>query len=132
MTNISKAVLNAGDPDRLSLYLKLLAPPRMVRYLLPRVCRLLGPLLGDQPMALMRLTLSNPTAPDPPDTAQPVYRDSVINAKFVASLIVVSTLFLSLNSLMIAWPHYYRRRDRALGSLYAYPHAFVLLSVICM
>jgi ABC-2 type transport system permease protein len=33
--------------------------------------------------------------------AQPVYRDSIINAKFVASLIVIGTLFLSLCLLMI-------------------------------
>lgn len=100
LANISKAVSNTNDPDRLYLYLKLLTttdgslPPFHV------FIGFLGPLLGislgfdainseQSGGTLIRLM------------AQPVYRDSVINAKFVASLIVISTLFLSLNLLMI-------------------------------
>ncbi|HEY8957453.1 ABC transporter permease [Chitinophaga sp.] len=100
LTNISKAVSNINDPDRLYLYLKLLTttdgslPPFHI------FIGFLGPLLGislgfdainseQSGGTLIRLM------------AQPVYRDSVINAKFVASLIVITTLFLSLNLLMI-------------------------------
>lgn len=100
LTNISKAVSNINDPDRLYLYLKLLTttdgslPPFHI------FIGFLGPLLGislgfdainseQSGGTLIRLM------------AQPVYRDSVINAKFVASLVVITTLFLSLNLLMI-------------------------------
>ncbi|MEZ2445762.1 ABC transporter permease [Chitinophaga sp. RCC_12] len=100
MTNISKAVSNAGDPDRLFLYLKLLTttdgtlPPFHV------FVGFLGPLLGiSLGFDAINSEQSNGTLIRL--MAQPVYRDSVINAKFVASLIVVSTLFLSLNLLMI-------------------------------
>lgn len=100
MANISKATGNVADPDRLFLYLKLLTitdgslPPFHV------FIGFLGPLLG---IALgfdaINSEQSNGTLVRL--MAQPVYRDSVINAKFVASLIVISALFLSLNLLMI-------------------------------
>ena len=100
MVNISKAVSNYDDPDRLFLYLKLLTtsdgalPPFHV------FIGFLGPLLGiSLGFDAINSEQSNGTLIRL--MAQPVYRDSVINAKFVASLIVISTLFLSLNLLMI-------------------------------
>ena len=100
LSNIQKATANAADPDRLFLYLKLLTitdgtlPPFHV------FISFLGPLLG---IALgfdaINSEQSNGTLVRL--MAQPVYRDSLINAKFTASLIVISTLFLSLSLLMI-------------------------------
>lgn len=100
MSNISKVVSNTRDPDKFFLYLKLLTttdgtlPPFHV------FIGFLGPLLGislgfdainseQSGGTLIRLM------------AQPVYRDSIINAKFAGSLVIVSTLFLSLGLLMI-------------------------------
>lgn len=100
LSNISKAVANYDDPDRLFLYLKLLTtsdgalPPFHV------FIGFLGPLLGiSLGFDAINSEQSNGTLIRL--MAQPVYRDTVINAKFVASLIVISTLFLSLNLLMI-------------------------------
>jgi len=100
MANISKAISNYRDPDRLFLYLKLLTttdgslPPFHV------FIGFLGPLLGiSLGFDAINSEQSNGTLVRL--MAQPVYRDSLINAKFVASLIVISTLFLSLNLLMI-------------------------------
>jgi ABC-2 type transport system permease protein len=100
MTNISKAVANVRDPDRLFLYLKLLTttdgslPPFHI------FIGFLGPLLGiSLGFDAINSEQSNGTLIRL--MAQPVYRDSVLNAKFVASLIVIGTLFLSLNLLMI-------------------------------
>jgi ABC-2 type transport system permease protein len=100
MANIGKAVSNVRDPDHLYLYLKLLTttdgslPPFHV------FIGFLGPLLG---IALgfdaINSEQSNGTLIRL--MAQPVYRDSLINAKFVASIIVISTLFFSLSLLMI-------------------------------
>lgn len=100
LSNISKVVTDFRDPDRLFLYLKLLTtsdgslPPFHV------FVGFLGPLLGiSLGFDAINSEQSNGTLIRL--MAQPVYRDSVINAKFIASLIVVSTLFLSLNLLMI-------------------------------
>jgi ABC-2 type transport system permease protein len=100
LSNIGKAVSTAGDPGKFFLYLKLLTmtdgtlPPFHV------FIGFLGPLLGislgfdainseQSGGTLVRLM------------AQPVYRDSIINAKFVGSLIIVSALFLFLGLLMM-------------------------------
>lgn len=100
LSNISNAVSNTNDPDRLFLYLKLLTttdgslPPFHV------FIGFLGPLLGiSLGFDAINSEQSNGTLIRL--MAQPVYRDAIINAKFVASLIVISTLFLSLNLLMI-------------------------------
>jgi len=100
LTNIGRAVANPQDPDHLFLYLKLLTitdgslPPFHV------FIGFLGPLLG---IALgfdaINSEQSNGTLIRL--MAQPIYRDSLLNAKFTASLIVVSILFFSLSLLMI-------------------------------
>ncbi|MBS0030068.1 ABC transporter permease [Chitinophaga sp. 22321] len=100
LSNISKAVADARDPDRLFLYLKLLTitdgtlPPFHV------FIGFLGPLLGIS-MGFDAINSEQSNGTLIRLMAQPVYRDTVINAKFVASLIVISTLFLSLGLLMI-------------------------------
>ncbi|RPE07942.1 ABC transporter permease [Chitinophaga lutea] len=100
MANIGKVTANPGDPDGSFLYLKLLTttdgslPPFHV------FIGFLGPLLG---IALGFDAINSEQANGTLVRliAQPVYRDAVLNAKFVASLIVISTLFLSLSLLMI-------------------------------
>jgi ABC-2 type transport system permease protein len=100
LANISRAISNLRDPDRLFLYLKLLTttdgslPPFHV------FIGFLGPLLGiSLGFDAINSEQSNGTLIRL--MAQPVYRDALLNAKFVASLIVIGTLFFSLNLLMI-------------------------------
>lgn len=100
LINISKATSNPADPDSFFLYLKLLTttdgalPPFHI------FIGFLGPLLGiSLGFDAINSEQSNGTLVRL--MAQPVYRDSVLNAKFVASLIVISTLFLALHLLMI-------------------------------
>ncbi len=92
LSNISNAVSNTNDPDRLFLYLKLLTttdgslPPFHV------FIGFLGPLLGiSLGFDAINSEQSNGTLIRL--MAQPVYRDAIINDKFVASLVVISTLF---------------------------------------
>ncbi|MDM1295266.1 ABC transporter permease [Sphingobacterium sp. N143] len=99
-TGLKDAVSNIKDPDKSFLYLKLLTttdnsiPPFHVflNFLAP----LLGIALGFDAInaeynggTLTRLV------------AQPLYRDNLLFAKFLAPLIVVSTLFVALVLLMI-------------------------------
>lgn len=100
MANIRAAMENVQDRNTLYFYLKLLTitdrslPPFHV------FIGFLGPLLG---IALgfdaINSEQSNGTLIRL--MAQPVYRDSLLNAKFTGSLIVVSILFFSLNMLMV-------------------------------
>lgn len=100
MSNIRGAMENVPEHDTLYFYLKLLTitdrslPPFHV------FIGFLGPLLG---IALgfdaINSEQSNGTLIRL--MAQPVYRDSLLNAKFTGALIVISTLFFSLNMLMI-------------------------------
>ncbi|WP_233525724.1 ABC transporter permease [Chitinophaga silvisoli] len=100
MSNIRSAMENVRDHDTLYFYLKLLTitdrslPPFHV------FIGFLGPLLG---IALgfdaINSEQSNGTLIRL--MAQPVYRDSLLNAKFTGSLIVISILFFSLNMLMV-------------------------------
>ncbi|SFW73788.1 ABC transporter permease [Chitinophaga sancti] len=100
MSNIRTAMENVQDHNTLYFYLKLLTitdrslPPFHV------FIGFLGPLLG---IALgfdaINSEQSNGTLIRL--MAQPVYRDSLLNAKFTGSLIVISILFFSLNMLMV-------------------------------
>ena len=100
LKNISSAVANEQDPDRLFVYLKLLTttdgtlPPFHI------FITFLGPLLG------IALGFDAVNAEQNNGTltrllAQPVYRDNLLLAKFTGALIVISVLFLSLCLLMI-------------------------------
>ena len=100
LSNISRAVGNAGDPDHLFLYLKLLTitdgtlPPFHV------FIGFLGPLLGIG-LGFDAINAEQNNGTLTRLLAQPVYRDNLLLAKFTGALIVVSVLFLSLGLLMI-------------------------------
>ena len=100
LSNISRAVDNAGDPDHLFLYLKLLTitdgtlPPFHV------FIGFLGPLLGIG-LGFDAINAEQNNGTLTRLLAQPVYRDNLLLAKFTGALIVVSVLFLSLGLLMI-------------------------------
>lgn len=100
LSNISRAVGNAGDPDHLFLYLKLLTitdgtlPPFHV------FVSFLGPLLGIG-LGFDAINAEQNNGTLTRLLAQPVYRDNLLLAKFTGALIVVSVLFLSLGLLMI-------------------------------
>lgn len=100
LANIKSAVGNTKDPDHLFLYLKLLTitdnsiPPFHV--FLSFLAPLLGISLGFDAVnseqnsgTLTRLM------------AQPIYRDNLLLAKFVSAVVIVSSLFVVLASLMI-------------------------------
>ncbi|MBN8858564.1 MAG: ABC transporter permease [Sphingobacteriales bacterium] len=98
--NISKAVNNMKDPDRLFVYLKLLTTSDGTLPTFHIFISFLGPLLG------IALGFDAVNAEQNNGTltrlmAQPVYRDNVLLAKFCGALLVVSILFLSLVLLMI-------------------------------
>ncbi len=100
LSNISRAMGNAGDPDHLFLYLKLLTitdgtlPPFHV------FIGFLGPLLGIG-LGFDAINAEQNNGTLTRLLAQPVYRDNLLLAKFTGALIVVSVLFLSLGLLMI-------------------------------
>jgi ABC-2 type transport system permease protein len=100
LSNLRSVVANEKDPDHLFIYLKLLTvtdrtlPPFHV------FISFLGPLLG------IALGFDAVNAEKNNGTltrllAQPVYRDTLLLAKFSGALIVISVLFLSLCLLMI-------------------------------
>ena len=98
--NISKAVNNMKDPDRLFVYLKLLTTSDGTLPTFHIFISFLGPLLG------IALGFDAVNAEQNNGTltrlmAQPVYRDNVLLAKFCGALLVVSMLFISLVLLMI-------------------------------
>ncbi len=97
-----KDAIRPGDPEESFLFLKIFTasdgsiPPFHV------FIGFLGPLLGISlgfdsiNSELARGTMSRLLA-------QPIHRDYIINAKFVAALIVISGLFLSLGLLVTGW-----------------------------
>lgn len=98
--NISKAVANIKDPDRMFVYLKLLTTSDGTLPTFHIFISFLGPLLG------IALGFDAVNAEQHNGTlirlmAQPVYRDNVLLAKFCGALLVISVLFLSLALLMI-------------------------------
>lgn len=100
LNNIGAAVVNAGDPDRNFLYLKLLTttddsiPPFHV------FLSFLGPLLGIS-LGFDAINTEYNSGTLARLMAQPVYRDNLLLSKFVSALVVVSVLFVSLTLLMI-------------------------------
>lgn len=100
LNNISKAVGNMKDPDRLFVYLKLLTTSDGTLPTFHIFISFLGPLLG------IALGFDAVNAEQNNGTltrlmAQPVYRDNVLLAKFCGALTVVSVLFVCLALLMI-------------------------------
>ncbi|SIT25757.1 ABC-2 type transport system permease protein [Filimonas lacunae] len=100
LRNIKPAVSRAADPDHLFLYLKLLTttdnaiPPFHV------FLSFLGPLLGIS-VGFDAINAEKNNGTLIRLMAQPVYRDNLLLAKFVSSLIVITTLFVSLSLLMV-------------------------------
>lgn len=100
LKNISSAVANEQDPDRLFVYLKLLTttdgtlPPFHI------FITFLGPLLGIA-LGFDAINAEQNNGTLTRLLAQPVYRDNLLLAKFTGALIVISVLFLSLCLLMI-------------------------------
>lgn len=100
IANIGKTFTNSNDPDSVFLYLKLLTTTDGSLPAFHVFIGFLGPLLGiSMGFDAVNSEQSNGTLIRL--MAQPVYRDSLLNAKFTASVIVVSTLFFSLTLLMI-------------------------------
>lgn len=100
LNNISKAIGNMKDPDRLFVYLKLLTTSDGTLPTFHIFISFLGPLLG------IALGFDAVNAEQNNGTltrlmAQPVYRDNVLLAKFCGALTVVSVLFFCLALLMI-------------------------------
>ena len=100
LNNISNAVGNMKDPDRLFVYLKLLTTSDGTLPTFHIFISFLGPLLG------ITLGFDAVNAEQNNGTltrlmAQPVYRDNVLLAKFCGALTVVSVLFVCLALLMI-------------------------------
>ncbi len=100
LTNINDALKNVTDPEKAFVFLKLFTYsdgtlPSFIVFV-----SFLGPLLGiglgfDAVNSEQnRGTLSR-------ILAQPIHRDFVINAKFIASLIVISVLFFALGFLVM-------------------------------
>ena len=100
LTNIGDALKNVTDPEKAFVYLKLFTYsdgtlPSFIVFV-----SFLGPLLGiglgfDAVNSEQnRGTLSR-------ILAQPIHRDYIINAKFIASLIVISVLFFALGFLVL-------------------------------
>lgn len=100
IANIGKAVTNNSDPDSLFLYLKLLTTTDGSLPAFHVFIGFLGPLLGIS-MGFDAINSEQANGTLIRLMAQPVYRDSLLNARFTASVIVVSTLFFSLTLLMI-------------------------------
>ncbi len=98
--NLKQAVGNTTDPDHIFLYLKLLTATQNSMPPFHVFLSFLGPLLG------ISLGFDAVNAEKNNGTlirlmAQPVYRDNLLLAKFVSTLIIVSTLFIALVLLMI-------------------------------
>lgn len=100
LSNIKTAITDAADPDHLFLYLKLLTttdnsiPPFHV------FLSFLAPLLGIS-LGFDAINAEQNSGTLTRLMAQPVYRDSLLLAKFTSSLIIVSVLFFSLTLLMV-------------------------------
>jgi ABC-2 type transport system permease protein len=100
MTNIRAAIADVRDPDRLFLYLKLLTTTDRSLPPFHMFIGFLGPLLGIS-MGFDAINAEQANGTLIRLMAQPIYRDTLITSKFVASLIVITVLFFSLNMLMI-------------------------------
>ena len=100
LSNIRSAMGNANDPDRMFLYLKLLTttdnsiPPFHV------FLSFLAPLLGIS-LGFDAINAEQNSGTLTRLMAQPIYRDNLLLAKFVSSIVVVGVLFLVLTLLMI-------------------------------
>ncbi|QNL48100.1 ABC transporter permease [Olivibacter sp. SDN3] len=99
-SNLRSAVANMQDPDQKFVYLKLLTttdnsiPPFHV------FLNFLAPLLGIS-LGFDAINTEQNNGTLTRLLAQPIYRDNLLLSKFISSLLLISTLFLSLVLLMI-------------------------------
>jgi len=100
LANIKQAVGNLQDPDRTFVYLKLLTVSDGTLPTFHTFLSFLGPLLGIA-LGFDAINSEHNNGTLIRLMAQPIYRDNLLLAKFTASLIVVSVLFLSLALLMV-------------------------------
>jgi len=100
ISNISKAIEKANDPDSGFLFLKLFTlsdgslPPFHV------FVGFLGPLLGIS-LGFDAINSEQNAGTLSRVMAQPIHRDYLLNAKFVGALVVISTLFFALGFLVM-------------------------------
>lgn len=98
--NLKQAVGNTSDPDHIFLYLKLLTATENSMPPFHVFVSFLGPLLGIS-LGFDAINSEKNNGTLIRLMAQPVYRDNLLLAKFVSTLILVSILFISLVLLMI-------------------------------
>ncbi|CAM4267148.1 ABC-2 type transport system permease protein [Pedobacter westerhofensis] len=100
LANIKSATGNAGDPDHVFLYLKLLTttdnsiPPFHV------FLSFLAPLLGIS-LGFDAINAEQNSGTLTRLMAQPIYRDNVLLAKFASALVLIGALFLMLALWMV-------------------------------
>jgi len=100
ISNLSKAIEKANDPDGGFLFLKLFTlsdgslPPFHV------FIGFLGPLLGIS-LGFDAINSEQNAGTLSRVMAQPIHRDYLINAKFVGALVIISTLFFALGFLIM-------------------------------
>lgn len=100
ITNLKAAVASENDPDRLFLYLKLLTISDGSLPTFHIFISFLGALLGIS-LGFDAINSEKNAGTLTRLLAQPVYRDSLLLAKFLGALTIVSALFLALVLLMI-------------------------------
>ncbi|WP_276482339.1 ABC transporter permease [Paraflavitalea pollutisoli] len=100
LSNVKAAVANENDPDRLFLYLKLLTISDGSLPTFHIFISFLGALLGIS-LGFDAINAEQNAGTLTRLLAQPVYRDTLLLAKFLGAFTIVSTLFLSLALLMI-------------------------------
>ncbi|UYQ95770.1 ABC transporter permease [Chitinophaga horti] len=100
VSNLKAAVANESDPDRLFLYLKLLTTSDGTLPTFHIFISFLGALLGIG-LGFDAINTEKNNGTLTRLLAQPVYRDTLLLAKFLSALVIVSVLFLSLTLLMV-------------------------------
>lgn len=98
--NIKTTASDAADPDHLFIYLKLLTTTDGTLPSFHIFLTFLAPLLGIA-LGFDAINAEKNSGTLTRLIAQPIYRDSVLLAKFVSALIIVATLFISLALLML-------------------------------
>ncbi|WP_247680050.1 MULTISPECIES: ABC transporter permease [Chitinophaga] len=100
LSNLGQVARNYNDPDHDFIYLKLLTTSDNSLPTFHIFISFLGPLLGIA-LGFDAINAEKNNGTLVRLLAQPVYRDSLLLAKFYAALLIVGTLFLSLVLLMI-------------------------------
>lgn len=97
---LSEAINNFKDPNRMFVYLRLLTISDGTLPPFHAVIGLLGPLLGIS-LGFDAINSEHNKGSLVRVVSQPIYRDYIINAKFISALIIIFTLFFSLGFLLL-------------------------------